>query len=638
MVQLSLQQLIFLFICLCFQYCFCLDTDTISHGLVLKDPDTIVSQKKVFKLGFFSPGNTTNRYLGVFYAFSEESIVWVANRERPLKDHYSTVAISKDGNLVLFNRRNKTVWSTNGYTTDKNTSPKNTTLQILDTGNLVLRDNATGTTIWESFSHPTNVYLPTMNSSYNTHAGEMMFLSSWKSETDPQVGNFTFGLDVFNNIAQALTKKNGRPYMRKGPWNGQIFLGVRSIFFDYMIGFAQVKNDSDGTFYFRAPVWKYLYKIFLNSSGTLTQSIWDDHKKSWVKVWEGPADECEIYGTCGPFGSCNIRNSPICSCLRGFEPTNKDEWERGNWTRGCRRKIPLQCVRDGSASVGGNEDGFLRLPFMKIPEFAEAFPSSQIDECRRICLGNCSCLAYAHDHNIGCMFWSNTLIDVMEFGDANGLDLYIRLSSSELIDKHQHKQMHIIIPVVAVIVSISTFIFIAWCWITKLKGIIKAKMKNTLEEAEILSPDSTAIVLNDESKVVNIGELPQFTFKMLAKATDQFHENNLLGRGGFGPVYKAWTLWSEDNSAAFVDESIGNNKEKFEEEMGRCIQIGLLCVQEFPNDRPTIQTVMSMLTGEIVDIPAPERPVLSENRNGLSSGTQIGISINHLTLTQLHGR
>ncbi|KAH6801386.1 hypothetical protein C2S52_001850 [Perilla frutescens var. hirtella] len=100
----------------------------------------------------------------------------------------------------------------------------------------------------------------------------------------------------------------------------------------------------------------------------------------------------------------------------------------------------------------------------------------------------------------------------------------------------------------------------------------------------------------------------------------------------------AWKLWSEDNSLAFVDESISNNKEKFQEEMDRCIQIGLSCVQEIPNDRPTVQTLLSMLTGEIVDIPAPERPVVSDNRNDLSSGTQIGISINHLTLTQLHGR
>lgn len=35
------------------------------------------------------------------------------------------------------------------------------------------------------------------------------------------------------------------------------------------------------------------------------------------------------------------------------------------------------------------------------------------------------------------------------------------------------------------------------------------------------SPDSNAIILNDESRIVNIQELPLFTFEMLADATDK---------------------------------------------------------------------------------------------------------------------
>lgn len=65
-----------------------------------------------------------------------------------------------------------------------------------------------------------------------------------------------------------------------------------------------------------------------------------------------------------------------------------------------------------------------------------------------------------------------------------------------------------------------------------------------LERRQIFAfaSDSTVIVMNDDSKKVNIGELPQFTFEMLATATDQFHESKLLGRGGFGPVYKVQSL------------------------------------------------------------------------------------------------
>lgn len=45
-------------------------------------------------------------------------------------------------------------------------------------------------------------------------------------------------------------------------------------------------------------------------------------------------------------------------------------------------------------------------------------------------------------------------------------------------------------------------------------------------------------MLKDESERVNIEEFPLYTFETLANATDQFNENNLLGKGGFGPVYK----------------------------------------------------------------------------------------------------
>lgn len=33
-------------------------------------------------------------------------------------------------------------------------------------------------------------------------------------------------------------------------------------------------------------------------------------------------------------------------------------------------------------------------------------------------------------------------------------------------------------------------------------------------------------------------EIPLFNFNVVSSATDSFSDSNLLGRGGFGPVYK----------------------------------------------------------------------------------------------------
>lgn len=58
------------------------------------------------------------------------------------------------------------------------------------------------------------------------------------------------------------------------------------------------------------------------------------------------------------------------------------------------------------------------------------------------------------------------------------------------------------------------------------------------EAGQTYPSDSAGIVIKDAMDKVNLEEFPLFTFETLANATDQFHEDNMLGKGGFGPVYK----------------------------------------------------------------------------------------------------
>ena len=58
--------------------------DSIASNQGIKDGETSVSTGEMYELGFFSPENTNNRYLGIWFKkISKGRVVWVANRDDP---------------------------------------------------------------------------------------------------------------------------------------------------------------------------------------------------------------------------------------------------------------------------------------------------------------------------------------------------------------------------------------------------------------------------------------------------------------------------------------------------------------------------------------------------------------------------
>ena len=104
--------------------------------------------------------------------------------------------------------------------------------------------------------------------------------------------------------------------------------------------------------------------------------------------------------------------------------------------------------------------------------------------------------------------------------------------------------------------------------------------------------------------------------------------------------FQAWKLWNADNIVALVDPMV--SEPCFQKEILRYIHVGLLCVQEFSKDRPTVSVVISMLKSEIVDLPRPKQPAFIERLTASDSkSTQCsqGIcSVNNVTVTMVQGR
>ncbi|PHU17363.1 G-type lectin S-receptor-like serine/threonine-protein kinase [Capsicum chinense] len=527
----------------CFHTGLSTEVDSITSTQSLRDPGILLSPGGFFKLGFFSPLNSTNRYVGIWYNFSDTVVIWVANRDKPLKDSSGVVEISGDGNVVVTNREEEILWSSNVPT-----SQVNSVALLQDSGNFVLVDHMNNeSTIWQSFEHPADSIVPKMRISENTRTGERVEVKSWRSPWNPNFGNFSLGMNS-RIIPQMYIWKGSHPYWRSGQWNGQIFIGVQDMYSVSIDGFSVV-NDREGTVYLTGPVgFNFLMKFILDWKGNLVQSYWDGNETNWKMIWSAPNNNCEVYGTCGPFGSCNYLESPICSCLKGFEPKHWEEWQKGNWTSGCVRRRALQCEvkNKNNSEDSSKEDGFQKMELMKLPDFAESSSTAE-DQCRSQCLGNCSCIAYAYDSGIGCMSWSKNLIDIQQF-QSWGKDLYIRVAHSEL-DHHEDRKK-IIIPVIFGFLALCVCLFLCCTKMTRRRGVKRKEV----------------ILLGDRS-AVHMEELPVFNLDMLANATSQFHEDNKLGQGGFGPVYRGKLEDGKEIAVKRLSKASGQGLEEFMNEV-----------------------------------------------------------------------
>ncbi|KAJ8630836.1 hypothetical protein MRB53_024159 [Persea americana] len=211
----------------------------------IKDGDTLVSEGEDFALGFFSPHNSTNRYVGIWYnKIRPETIVWVANRDTPLADSSGIITIDVNGDLVILDGRGGAVWSTN-----ISTLAKVAHAELLDTGNLQLRevesDNNTRRVLWESFNYTSDTILPSMKLYADQKRNDTRLrLTSWRSTSDPSPGNFSLGIDP-QTLPQVVIWDGADLLWRSGPWDGRTYLGVPDMDYTYLSGYNLIRN-SDG--------------------------------------------------------------------------------------------------------------------------------------------------------------------------------------------------------------------------------------------------------------------------------------------------------------------------------------------------------------------------------------------------------
>ncbi|KAF4367740.1 hypothetical protein F8388_011315 [Cannabis sativa] len=289
----------------------------IQKGQILNVSQTIVSASGCFELGFFSPQNTTNLYVGIWLFKKRvfDYCVWIANRDYPLLTSSAILTINHDGNIVISDGKVM-------YMVTNISRGQDTYAMLTDSGNLVLKESNSSeddhNLVWQSFDSPTHSLLTGMTFMWDSSS-----LVSWKSEADPSPGNFSLILDSLKK--QLVIKdrsSDGDSNENEGSMLGMIlnknfqrnlYLGINP------------QDDSSGQ----------ISRLVLDESGQLKLQSCSPETKLCIWIWS----RC-WYSSCGAYSLCN-ESAESCSCLPGFKRV--DNFTLGDNPINCKRKIELKC-------------------------------------------------------------------------------------------------------------------------------------------------------------------------------------------------------------------------------------------------------------------------------------------------------
>ncbi|GLJ35712.1 hypothetical protein SUGI_0717390 [Cryptomeria japonica] len=467
-----------------------------------------------FGCGFFCygiPCDTGYLFATFFVGYATDGrvldmqMVWSANRDQMVQEN-AALTLTSTGELVLRNLDGTVVWSTN---TSTHAFQR---MVMQESGNLVLYNNS-GTILWQSFDYITDTLLRAQKlkvgqkitaniSPKNTsqgrfysillHDGFVMFTASPPAKMYYRYPQTPVSVELsyyqFDNVSINIHARG-----RQSPL---VKLSAPA-------GCLHFKLDSDG----------YM-KVFSVDETAGRSSI------NYLPWFIKPVTQCNSPGTCGEYGVCTNGQRSCPGDGNAFKLLDVTQSNSG-----CGPRVPLVC----SQTIRRQGHQFLELEhvayFTYVYENASTPGLVSRDECKTLCLVNCSCKAaffrYGTNFSSGyCYLESN----IYSMTTMSPVDMYYNSTAYIRIQSRSKGFKSLAVVIICALVGGALVLFIIlWACI---------KMSRKRRQHKVEDEDEC-----EDDHVDWVAGLPlRFSFQELQDATNGFTIK--LGSGGFGSVYE----------------------------------------------------------------------------------------------------
>ncbi|CAL2253229.1 unnamed protein product [Prunus armeniaca] len=528
------------FSCTMWSACHAANRDKLKPGETLNSSDTLVSAMGKFTLNFtaLDEGKPNFSYLVLQRTkfIAHKSQIWIANRNTPIMYPTGALTLDRNGTLKITQKgRDPIELFSAPRTTNINSTTSVVVATLLDTGNFILEelssiDGPTKQVLWQSFDYLAATFLPGMKLGVNYRNDHIWLLTSSLIDSSPEAGAFTLEWDPKGH--QLQIKQRGVISWSSGAFRDGAFDFLKP----YTLNFSIVSDENQD---------------YLTYNSTGNERWWWLTSEGQLSLFEMTVD--------GGAGESEAK-FPIRSC-DGYDT---DE--------GCHQRYQSTSCRDPGDRFEMKVGYF--VPTSESSKQTNGPLSPTIDantslgtiDCKASCWKNCDCHGFnsLFDNKTGCQFWNGNYWEFYE--DTTGrtsTNIFVLTESS-----HRNGRKWIWIgtaigaALLVMVLCISSYLLRRKLFSGETNPMIENKLLELME-----SDRSTGDVngLQNDGKLGN--NLTGFSYASVVAATTNFSEENKLGQGGFGPVYKGKLVTGREIAVKRLSRCSGQGTLEFKNEL-----------------------------------------------------------------------